>query len=125
VGLIFTLGFSLVYQPREYEVSHGNLQQQLLIFASGQADSEDLGYLIDLQQYLEEHNVEWIVVNTLTGYGNILTLILVGTSLVFWRAYFKDIPLSAVLALLLPQKVKELLDKIADSIKLDLELEDD
>jgi hypothetical protein len=122
-GLFIALGFALIYQPRTYEVSHTNVQQELLNFANGQMSNEDLSYVIEIQQHLENHNVEWIVLSTLTGYGNILTLLFVGSSFLFWRAYLKDIPLASVLALLLPGRVNTILERVANNIKLDLNIE--
>lgn len=104
IGLILTIGFALVYLPANFERSHLMLNRVLeASLTQPLAGAEDLSDLISLQQYLEDHDIRWLLVSIVTGYGNVVSFIIIGLAVFLWRTYLKDFPLQGLIQLALPE----------------------
>lgn len=122
VALISIASVSLVYMPSRY----GEIQIALLAkseqMVTPQTNDDELAQIIALQQYIEEHGIEWLMLRVIRGQGNIVTLFIVGLSLLLWKAFFKDIPLTDFLRVLLPHAVLKFIDEFAGNLEFDLKM---
>jgi hypothetical protein len=101
------LVISLVQRPITYRTVHAGIQdaldQQVKTISTSDDRLEEGAILRDTQEFLENHDINWVYVKTLTGYGNILTLIIVGGALLVQRLFFKDTWVRKFVDLMLPE----------------------
>ncbi|MBI4770870.1 MAG: hypothetical protein HY784_10795 [Chloroflexi bacterium] len=100
--LTLTLGFGLIYLPARYAGVHGGVQQTLEKVVRGLTGTDEASVLLGVQSYLETHDLKWLLVKVATGYGNLITLMLVGGGLLLRRVLFQNVPLIGMLRLVLP-----------------------
>lgn len=124
--LIGTLGVSLGYLPTIYRNVHKEIQSALDEFVeeleipenlsatpttlaktqeqpeSPEDLSSTLTTLADTQEQLESHDLRWLFISTISGYANILTLAVIGGSILIRKAFFKEIPVGQIAMIVLP-----------------------
>ncbi|HLC04756.1 MAG TPA: hypothetical protein VJK02_17105 [Anaerolineales bacterium] len=116
VGVLFAavLLLGLIVLPTRYGVEHSAVQQLIDSRALGTASPEDLDRLLEVQKYVDDHSLRWVFVETIAGYGNLLTLTSIGGFLAFQRLFFREIPLGRVAKLILPEFVMKRLSKVGE-----------
>ena len=104
--LVGALGLSLGYLPIIYSDVHKEVQSTLDEFVDKLENPEDLSAtlstLADTQEQLESHDFRWLFISTISGYANIITLTVIGGSLIIRKAFFEHIPISVIARLVLP-----------------------
>jgi hypothetical protein len=121
--LIFlsTIAMSFGYLPMKYLSIHTTIQNLLETFVdhsyqTGTYDPALIESVLTIQDSLESYNLNWLFLKNITGYGNILTLSVIGGGLLVQRLFFQDIPFRKVFELLLPSDIMEFWDGFLRSL---------
>ena len=113
---LLALGFSFFFLPSLYSKWYLSLRSILTTNLIQNSTPEVIGELINLQQHLNNHDTRWLFVGIISGYGNLITTILLTTILILWRAYFYDVPLSNLTSLILPKWLVSRLEKFSEEL---------
>ena len=89
--------------------------------ASQISDPETLGIMLDVQGHLEDHNLNWLMLEIITGYGNLVALAIVGSVLLLRRVLFRKLPVVEMIHLILPSLVCDGISRITDQFGVDFE----
>ncbi len=125
LGLIFTIGFSAIWLPGQYEDMYVGLRRALEVLTPATTQAEEIGLLITVQAYLEAHDIRWLLLTIATGYGNLTTLAIISGVVFVWRVFFKDVPIRAILQLFLPRYLIQAIASLAGSFRIDLDVTKD
>lgn len=125
--LVGTLGISLGYLPMIYSDVHKEVQCTLDEFVDKLENPEGLSAtlttLSDTQEQLESHDFRWLFISTISGYANILTLTVIGGSLIIRKAFFDHIPISIITRLVLPDFIIKLLERTTGMLGIQYSME--
>ncbi|HRE25948.1 MAG TPA: hypothetical protein PK954_04890 [Anaerolineales bacterium] len=125
LGLLFTVGFSLVWMPWNFDQLHLGLRDRVSAFALTAASAAEAADLIALQGYLEDHDLRWVMLSILTGYGNMVSLAAAASAVVLWRVYFGAAPIRTLLRIFLPRYAIGLGKWFVERFQLDLDVQRD
>ena len=124
-GLIFTVGFSLVVLPSQYDSIHMRIQNSIESMSYDLIYPDHLGDVLSMQKTLEDHDLRWVFLKIVTGYGNILTAAIVGIGIVAWRLFFEKVPVKYILGLVVPKYIMNRLEKISEDFRVDMNIQND
>ena len=120
--LIGVLTVSLVYLPMIYNDVHDQIQIRLDnltgTLSASEGITDTLTVLRETQEHIESHDLRWLFLNTITGFGNIISLIVVGGILLIRNIFFKEIPFRRMAEYILPTFVIEAVDKAISTFGL-------
>ena len=104
VGLIFlaTIAVGLIILPMEYGRAFSIFQASIETRFAKETSMADLDRLLSLQQFLDNHDLNWVFLSILTGRGNLLALIFLGGIVLIKRVFFEELPWQHVANLMLP-----------------------
>jgi len=124
VALIFTLGFSLVILPNQYNAARIRIQDRVeeMTFISM---TDHLTDVLSIQKSLEEHDLKWVFLNIVTGYGNLLTAAVVGIIVYLWRLFFVDVPVRYIIRLIIPRYILERMNRFGEGFSVDMDIKRD
>lgn len=125
VGLIFTIGFALVFLPLNYESMHSELRFSIEQLSLSSPAPDSFGDILSAQISLKEHNLQWLLVKTLTGYGNLVVYFVLAFSLFVWRLYFAKFPLRLIIKLIVPKIIIKWVNNFLDILQVDIDLSKD
>lgn len=116
-----TIAMSFGYLPTKYLSIHNKIQNMLEVFVDGSYrngtyDTALTESVLIIQDSLEDYNLNWLYIKNITGYGNILTLSVIGGGLLVQRIFFKDIPFRKLFELLLPSDVMTFWDNLVQNL---------
>jgi hypothetical protein len=116
VGFLFAaaLLLGLIVLPTRYGVEHSRVQQLVDSRTLATAAPEDLDRLLEVQKYMDDHSLRWVFVETIAGYGNLLTLTSIGGFLLVQRLFFREIPVGYVARLILPSFVTKRIPAVGE-----------
>jgi hypothetical protein len=130
---------SLLYMPMIYHGVHSQLETALdSLMINLNVSSENTDPFIamrEMYKYLESYDLPWLYGNIITGYGNIITLIVIGGSFLLRNFFFKEFPFNKITKLMLPSFLMNAIEKALgtfgiksgsveeETIKPDLEFE--
>lgn len=120
--LIGVLAVSLVYLPMIYNDVHDQIQIRLDnlmgTLSASEGITDTLTVLRETQEHIESHDLRWLFLNTITGFGNIISLIVVGGILLIRNIFFKEIPFRRMAEYILPTFVIKAVDKAISTFGL-------
>ncbi len=118
VGLLLlgTVVAGLVIVPMEYGRMFARFQMSLETRFASTISMDDLGILLNLQQFLDDHDHRWLFLSILTGRGNLLALVFLGGIVLIKRAFFEEIPWKLIEELVLPSFAIKWLENIRKAI---------
>ena len=105
---IAALLFGMFYVPINFQYVHDGLDMNVIPLSNTYRQMDkatqmsQMQLLIQAQENLSEHNIDWLLLNIFTGYGNLAAIFLLVSSYLIRQVFFKDFPLSRVIELLLP-----------------------
>jgi hypothetical protein len=104
VGVLFAaaLLLGLIVLPTRYGVELSGVQRLIDAMPLAEAPPEDLDRLLEVQRYVDDHSLRWVFVETVAGYGNLLTLTTIGGFFALQRLFFRQVQPGRVAALILP-----------------------
>lgn len=116
-----SLSFSAIYLPVQYSTLYANTQTTLIeyidTFQSRIVNSStELSSLLSLEDFLLNHDVNWLILKLFSGYGNMAAAITIIGGIVIKKVFLSDVEASAVLSLLLPSKLFNYLNKYISQI---------
>lgn len=102
------MGFG--YLPMKYLSIHNYLVSSLDSFMDGylQNGMIDAGLTeaaLNIQDSLDSYDLNWLFIKNITGYGNLLTLSVIGGGILIQRLFFKEFPLRKIFEYLLPESI--------------------
>lgn len=115
---LLSLGIGLVYFPSKYQSMHEGLQGALRSFVLNTSIVSDLDMSLSVQQHLEDHGFFWLITNAIFGYGNLITLSIIGGAIVIRKVFFSKVPFTLILKLVLPSIVYKRLLQILGELGL-------
>lgn len=120
--LIGVLAISLGYLPYIYDDVHNDIQNGLDDLMGTLSVSEEISdtltVLRETQEHIESHNLRWLFLNIITGFGNIISLAGIGGILLIRNVFFKEIPFRRMAELILPTFLIKAIDKIISTFGL-------
>jgi hypothetical protein len=118
VGVLFAavLLLGLIALPTRYGVEHSRVQRLIDSTTLAAAAPEDLDRLLEVQKYVDDHSLRWVFVETIAGYGNLLTLTSIGGFLLVQRLFFREIPVGNVARLILPTFVTKRMPAVGEAL---------
>lgn len=121
-AVFFLILFALTVLPSRYGELHSGLVADLNTLTVSQLTEGELSTLVETQQHLELHNLRWLLIQTLTGFGNLLALGVAGIALLGWRTLFREVPLAVLVRLFVPEFVIRYATRIGKNLRLDFNL---
>jgi hypothetical protein len=119
---IASLVISLGYLPMVYHGVHSHIQAGLYDSVDALSLSDDISAPLDTlaqtHDQLESHDLSWLFIRTISGYANLLTLVVIGGTILIQRLFFKTIPMRKIAELVLPKFILDAIDKIIGSLGL-------
>lgn len=116
-----SLSFSAVYLPIQYSTLYASTQTTLMAymdtFQSELANSStELSTLLTLEDFLLNHDVNWLILKLFSGYGNIAAAFTIIGGIVIKKVFLSNIDTSVVLSFLLPSKLLAYFNKYISQI---------
>lgn len=127
-GLLFTIGFALVVLPLQYDGAMNHIQDglvRLTVDRDQLVADQHLGDVLSVQQFLEDHDLQWLMLQIVTGFGNLFTAAIIGLSVFVWRLFFDKVPVRYIVRLVVPKYIIERMNRLAEDFSIDINLKDD
>jgi ribosomal protein S18 acetylase RimI-like enzyme len=124
-GMIFTIIFSLMVLPSQYQELHSYIQNRAEALPLGSVYPDHLNDMLAIQQSLADHNLKWLMLQIVTGYGNLLTAAIIGFSVFLWKFFFDDVPVKYIVRLMVPKFVLERFDQFTEGFDVDMDVRKD
>jgi hypothetical protein len=124
-GLILTLSFSLIVMPWRYERLQLDIKQQLTIAVDQNPSLDNVKDILGVHKNLEEHDLKWLLIIVVTGYGNLVTFVVAGLSFALWRLFFGNVPLRNFIRLIVPKIVIRQIDRFGEGFRIDMDVSRD
>jgi hypothetical protein len=121
VVIVVSVVFGMVYLPTRFAEVHAVLHDALAEVSGQISGASELRSALEVQKYLESHGPKWLMLEILTEYGNLLTWTLLGGLVFLRRVLFRDIPVAAVLELLLPSHLFTAFERLTGHLGVELE----
>jgi hypothetical protein len=121
VVIIMSLAFGMVFLPTRFAEVHAVLHGALGELSGQLIGTSELRNALEVQKNLESHGPKWLMLEILTGYGNLITWTLLGGLFFLRRVLFTDVPVVAVLELLLPSHLFTGIGRLAGHLGVGLE----
>lgn len=110
---------SLGYLPMIYRDVHFQIQIALDNMVGTLSISEEitdtLTVLRETQEHIESHDLRWLFLNMITGYGNIISLTVIGGSFLLRNVFFKEVPFRKMAQLMLPTFFMNAIDQVTNT----------
>lgn len=110
---------SLGYLPMIYRDVHFQIQIALDNMVGTLSISEEitdtLTVLRETQEHIESHDLRWLFLNMITGYGNIISLTVIGGSFLLRNVFFKEVPFRKMAKLMLPTFFMNVIDQVTNT----------
>lgn len=120
VVFLVAVGFSLVYAPTRYLGVHTQLRDAWVrLIELPEANQFEISYLLD---QIEAHNLSWLMLKIVTGFGNVMALVIVGGALLLRKTVFKKTSVPQILYWLLPRYIFNPLSSTLHLLGLDFQL---
>jgi len=119
---VFTIVFALILLPNRYEALHAHIQNQVEIMTF---DPDHLNDILSIQESLEEHDLRWVFLKIITGYGNILTASIVGACIVLYRLFFDKVHVKYILRLIIPNYIMERINRFGEGFSIDMNIKNE
>ena len=123
--MFFAIGYSLVFLPIKYTQLHSRLLSEIDGLVSAPLIDEDLGDILSSQNDLQDHNLQWLVLYSLTGYGNLLSYFIIVFSLFTWKVYFSKYPMRFLINLLVPKAFLNGMKNLFGDVTVEFDLNKD
>lgn len=124
-GMIFTVIFSLVVLPSQYQELHSYLQNRVEALPFESVYPDHLSDVLAIQQSLADHNLKWLMLQIVTGYGNLLTAAIIGLSVFLWKFFFDKVPVKHIVRLMVPKNIMEWFDQFTEGFDVDMDVKKD
>jgi hypothetical protein len=124
-GMIFTLVFSLIVLPYQFQELHSYIRSHVETMPVDAMYAGHLNDILGLQQLLADHDLRWLILQILTGYGNLLTVAIIGFSYFLWRLFFEDVPVKQIVRLIVPKLITDQIDSFAQGFQIDMDFKKD
>ncbi len=121
-ALILTLTFSLVVMPWQYEQLQLQIKQQLTVVVDQNPAPEIIRDVLSVHRNLEDHDLKWLLLNVITGYGNLLTLAVAALAFALWRLFFDKVPLRHFIRLIVPKIIIREIDRFGEDFRIDMDV---
>lgn len=123
--MFFAIGYSLIFLPIKYTQLHSGMLENINSLVSASVAEEDLGDILSSQSTLQDHDLQWLVLYSLTGFGNLVSYFIIAFAIFTWRAYFSKYPLRFVVQLLVPKIILNGLKNTFGDVQVELDLNKD
>jgi ribosomal protein S18 acetylase RimI-like enzyme len=124
-GMIFTIIFSLIVLPSQYQELHSYIQNKVEVLPVESVYPGHLSDVLGIQQSLADHNLKWLMLQILTGYGNLLTAAIIALSVFLWKFFFDDVPVKYIVRLMVPKYIMEQFDQFTEGFDVDMDVKKD
>ncbi len=108
-----SLGFSILYLPSQYSRLHVMILNAVEVNGTKFQNLEELGVVMNVQQYLGDHDPQWLILQIISGYGNVLLIVLLGTMVLVKNLFFSDESFLSFAKLLIPSYLANRLESYA------------
>jgi hypothetical protein len=120
---IITLGFSLFYLPYIYSNLHIQISRtstlDTVLAGINKSNVAELREYLEIRDYLNDHNTSWFLIKIFTGYGNIISLLILGILWVLRKTIFENIPAKEIIRIIFPTFVSKNIDAVFDELDLE------
>lgn len=121
---LLSLTFSAIYLPMQYSHFYNQTQVSLLRYVDTfqikfNSPSNELPNLLSLEDFLFDHDVNWLILKIFSGYGNMAAAITILGGFVIKKVFLSDVKATVILSLLLPSGLFESLNKFISQIGLE------
>lgn len=124
-GMIFTIIFSLMVLPSQYQELHSYIQNSAEALPLESVYPDHLNDVLAIQQSLADHNLKWLMLQIVTGYGNLLTAAIIGFSVFLWKFFFDDVPVKYIVRLMVPKIILNRVDQFMEGFEVDMDVRKD
>ena len=114
-----SIGFGMLRLPTRYLRLHVAVQAALGQAAIRTVEASDLEFLISIQDHLTRHDLQWLLLQALTRFNNLIVLLGLGIGLLLRSVLFKNISALDLLRLLLPRAGYRVVNHAVGSLGLD------
>lgn len=121
---LLSLAFSAIYLPLQYSHFYNQTQASLLRYVDTIQSNinhppDELSNLVSLEDFLLDHDVNWLILKIFSGYGNMAAAITILGGVVIKKVFLYDVKATVILSLLLPSTLFETLNKYISQIGLE------
>jgi hypothetical protein len=120
---ILALGMGFGFLPMKYLSIHNEVFSMLESFTDnnfqkGIVDPAITQAALEIQDSLENYDLNWLFIKNITGYGNLLTLLVIGGGFLVQRVFFRQFPIRKIFENLFPETVIKFWDQMVETLGL-------
>jgi ribosomal protein S18 acetylase RimI-like enzyme len=115
----------LIVLPYQYQELHSYIRNKVETLPVDVIYAGHLSDVLSIQQSLGDHDLKWLMLQIVTGYGNLLTAAIIGLSVFLWRLFFDEVPVKYIVRLLVPKSITERLNQFMEGFEVDMDVKKD